>query len=242
MARNTPPLNSPHIIVTIDGASGVGKGTIARLVALHFGFHLLDSGSLYRGLALAASKLGIGLERSQELSLLARNFDWQCIADTSGKAKYSLDGEDISRDIRTEQCAERASQLAALPEVRQALLQKQRDFLKPPGLVAEGRDMGTVVFPQAQTKIFLTASAQVRIKRRHKQLQELGKSASISEIEEEMLQRDARDMSRCTSPLVPAQDAFVIDNTYSDIDESCKLVIDRVEQSLLANTKLGAES
>lgn len=239
---HTPTSHSPHPVITIDGPSGVGKGTIARLIALHFGFHLLDSGSIYRGLALAASQRNIALDASQELSQLARTFDWLCTPNESGQVKYTLNGQDISTEMRTEQCADHASHIATLPEVRQALLQKQRDFLQAPGLVAEGRDMGTIVFPQAQAKVFLTASAQVRINRRYKQLQELGKSASIHIIEAEMLQRDDRDRSRRDSPLQPAQDAVTIDTTDCGVDEACKMVIQSVDLSPISNTYLDAES
>ena len=173
------PIKAP--VLTIDGPGGAGKGTISGLVAERLGWHLLDSGALYRLTAQAALKHDVALDDEASLALLAEQLD-VAFPVLGGQPQTLLEGEDVSRAIRTEQAGERASRVAALPQVREALLQRQRDFQQPPGLVADGRDMGTVVFPDAPLKIFLTASAQERARRRHLQLQEAGVDASLSSL------------------------------------------------------------
>ena len=227
--------HSPPPIITIDGPAGAGKGAVARIVATNLRFHLLDSGSIYRGLALASQKHRISADNEKQLAQLAGTFDWQSIVHESGKIAYLLEGNDVSSAIRTESCGILASQLAALPMVRKALVQKQHQFQQPPGLVAEGRDMGTTIFPEAQIKFFLTASIEERINRRYKQLQELGKDASIRMVTEEMMQRDQRDTTRSSSPLKPADDAVRIDTTTMDLASTSKLVLEKVRHALRGN-------
>ncbi|NDL69478.1 (d)CMP kinase [Vreelandella alkaliphila] len=214
-------------ILTIDGPGGAGKGTISSLIAERTGWHLLDSGALYRLTAHAALKHAIALDNEASLAQLAARLD-VAFPVTDGQPQTLLEGEDVSRAIRTEQAGERASRVAALPSVRQALLQRQRDFCQAPGLVADGRDMGTVVFTEAPLKIFLTASADERARRRHLQLQEAGVDASLSSLLKEIQARDARDTQRSVAPLKPADDAIVLDTTRLSIPE----VVDRLTELL----------
>ncbi|MFC7367836.1 (d)CMP kinase [Vreelandella zhaodongensis] len=214
-------------ILTIDGPGGAGKGTISNLIAERTGWHLLDSGALYRLTAHAALKHAIALDNEASLAQLAARLD-VAFPVTDGQSQTLLEGEDVSRAIRTEQAGERASRVAALPSVRQALLQRQRDFYQAPGLVADGRDMGTVVFTEAPLKIFLTASADERARRRHLQLQEAGVDASLSSLLKEIQARDARDTQRSVAPLKPADDAIVLDTTRLSIPE----VVDRLTELL----------
>ncbi len=212
-------------IVTIDGPSGSGKGTISRAVARIAGWHLLDSGALYRLVALA------GLEHKLELDdvagharlAAAMNVRFGTGADAE---QVLLEGRDVTGAIRSEEMGQGASRVAAWPAVRQALLARQRAFAEPPGLVADGRDMGTVVFPQAQLKIFLTASPEERARRRYKQLKEKGSGASLSALSREIAERDARDSSRAVAPLVPAADAALIDSTGLSIQAVIERVIE----------------
>ncbi|WAM50353.1 (d)CMP kinase [Vreelandella venusta] len=214
-------------VLTIDGPGGAGKGTISGLVAERLGWHLLDSGALYRLTAQAALKHDVALDDEASLALLAEQLD-VAFPVQGGQSQTLLEGEDVSRAIRTEQVGERASRVAALPQVREALLQRQRDFQQPPGLVADGRDMGTVVFPNAPLKIFLTASAQERARRRHLQLQEAGVDASLSSLLKEIQARDARDTQRSVAPLKPADDAITLDTTCLSIPE----VVDQLTELL----------
>lgn len=214
-------------ILTIDGPGGAGKGTISSLIAERTGWHLLDSGALYRLTAHAALKHAIALDDEASLAQLAARLD-VAFPVTDGQPQTLLEGEDVSRAIRTEQAGECASRVAALPSVRQALLQRQRDFCQAPGLVADGRDMGTVVFTEAPLKIFLTASADERARRRHLQLQEAGVDASLSSLLKEIQARDARDTQRSVAPLKPADDAIVLDTTRLSIPE----VVDRLTELL----------
>lgn len=206
-------------VITIDGPSGVGKGTISHLLAKKLGWHFLDSGALYRLTALAAIRHGVALDDEPGVAAIARELDVTFRATEAGEVKVFLENQDVSNDIRTETAGNNASRVAVLPAVREALLQRQRDFAQAPGLVADGRDMGTTVFPGASRKIFLTASAQVRAKRRYKQLKEKGFDANLDSLIEEIEQRDERDRSRSTSPLRPAEDAVCIDTSDKSIDE-----------------------
>ena len=207
-------------MITIDGPSGSGKGTISRLVAARLGWHFLDSGALYRLVALAAMHHAVSLDDEISLKTLAAHLDVQFQADKDGiESRIILEGEDVTDTIRTEDCGKAASVVAALPTVRQALLQRQRAFRESPGLVADGRDMGTVVFPDAQLKVFLTASRDERARRRYKQLNEKGVSVNLQHILGELAERDARDSGRSVSPLRAATDAVIIDTTRLTIEE-----------------------
>lgn len=207
-------------IITIDGPSGSGKGTISRLVAAKLGWHFLDSGALYRLVALAALHHAVPLDDEVTIKTLAAHLDVQFMADQSGvESRMILEGEDVTDAIRTEECGQAASVVAALPSVRQALLQRQRAFREPPGLVADGRDMGTVVFPDARVKVFLTASREERARRRYKQLNGKGVSVTLQHILGELAERDARDSGRSVSPLRAAAGAVIVDTTTLTIDE-----------------------
>lgn len=201
-------------VITIDGPSGSGKGTVARLVAARLGWRILDSGALYRLVGLAVDRAGIGFEDENKISEIANSLDVKF-----EDHRILLDGAEVTDLIRTETAGNNASRVAAMPGVRAALLDWQRDYARPPGLVADGRDMGTTVFPHAGVKIFLTASARERAQRRYKQLKEKGMPANLAALTAEIEERDARDRSRAASPLVPAPDAIEIDSTALGIDE-----------------------
>jgi cytidylate kinase len=204
-------------IITIDGPSGSGKGTVSRAVARALGYGLLDSGALYRLVALAARRSGIGLDDVEALSRLAAGFDIRFGSGFQDEEIVWLDGVVVTRDIRTETAGNDASKVAALPQVRAALLERQRAFGVPPGLVADGRDMGTVVFPGARVKIFLTANLQERALRRHNQLKEKGVAATLAALSLEIAERDKRDISRSASPLVASADAVLLDTTGTPV-------------------------
>lgn len=210
-------------VITIDGPSGSGKGTICQLLASKLGFHLLDSGAMYRVTAVASAQQGIDFTDEGAIAALAANLNLEFQATENG-VQVVLDGIDISREIRQETASMGASTVAAYPFVRQALLDRQRAFAKAPGLVADGRDMGTTVFPQALLKIFLTASAEERAQRRYKQLIDRGESVSLRALLEDIKARDERDMQRSASPLKPADNAFFIDSSSMSIDE----VLDKI--------------
>jgi len=200
-------------IMTIDGPSGSGKGTISRAAARALGWALLDSGALYRLVALAGRQAHVGLDDGPRLAELAHGLELEFGSDAAGEEVVRLAGVEVTGAIRTEQAGNDASRVAALPEVRAALLERQRRFAVPPGLVADGRDMGTVVFPRAEVKIFLTASAEERAARRHKQLKEKGVAANLAALSMEIAERDLRDTQRAVSPLTPSADAVLVDTT-----------------------------
>ncbi len=199
-------------VVTIDGPSGSGKGTIAAALARQLGWHRLDSGALYRSVGVAAAERGVPLDDTAGLARLTRGLDLRFVADASGES-VCLGNHDITAAIRSESAGLAASVVSAVPEVRQALLERQRGFAVAPGLVADGRDMGTVVFPHARLKVFLTASAEQRAQRRHKQLKEKGIDVSLRDLSQGIADRDRRDSSRAVAPLRPADDARVLDST-----------------------------
>jgi cytidylate kinase len=211
-------------VMTIDGPSGSGKGTVSRAAARALGWGLLDSGALYRLAALAGRNAGISLDDEPRLAQLAERLNLRFGSDSAGEEVVWLDEKDVTGAIRTEQAGNDASKVAALGMVRAALLERQRRFAVPPGLVADGRDMGTVVFPQADIKIFLTASAAERAARRHKQLKEKGVAATLAALSREIAERDRRDMNRAISPLVASADAVLLDTTGMSVSA----VVERV--------------
>jgi CMP/dCMP kinase len=211
-------------IVTIDGPSGSGKGTISRAVAFRTRWHLLDSGALYRLVALAGVKNGLKPDDVEGHARLAATMDVRFDVTPDGGEVVILAGEEVTDQIRSEVAGQGASRVAAWPAVRSALLERQRAFAKPPGLVADGRDMGTVVFPEADLKIFLTASPDERALRRYKQLKDKGSDVSLAALSREITERDLRDSTRTVAPLKPAPDAEVIDSTGLTIEQ----VVDRV--------------
>ena len=214
-------------MITIDGPSGAGKGTVCVKLARSLGWQLLDSGAIYRVVALGALNHGIKASEVDKLVAYAKvldvTFPVQSHSDLVGVV---LEGQDVSAEIRSESCGNMASQVAAIPQLREALLDRQRDFRQAPGLVADGRDMGTVVFPDAEVKIFLTASAEERAQRRYKQLKDKGISANLPDLLTEIAERDDRDAQRSVSPLKPAADAVVLDTTSLTISEVRDKVLD----------------
>lgn len=212
-------------IVTIDGPSGSGKGTISRAVARRVGWHLLDSGALYRLVALAGADAGLAPEDEPRHATLARGMDVVFTVAPDGSERISLAGNDATARIRSEEAGRGASRVAAWPKVRQELLARQRAFAVPPGLVADGRDMGTVVFPGAELKIFLTATPEERALRRYKQLKDKGSDVSLPALSREIAERDLRDQTREVAPLKAAPDACVIDSTGLSVEEVVQRVL-----------------
>ncbi|MBI90839.1 MAG: cytidylate kinase [Gammaproteobacteria bacterium] len=217
-------------VITIDGPSGSGKGTVATLTAKDLGFRLLDSGALYRSLAVSAIKREVNLEDHQQLADLARSLNIEFDLFNSGSVW--LDGEDVSLSIRTDIVSKAASLLGTIPAVRTALHEQQLAFRKEPGLVADGRDMGTVVFPDALVKIYLTARLEERVQRRYKQLIDKGIDATLPLLLRDLKERDAKDSERPISPLKPAKDAVVLDTTVLQVDQVVQLVMSIVRDRL----------
>ena len=218
-------------VITIDGPGGAGKGTLCKAMAEALGWHLLDSGAIYRVLALAAVHHDVALDNEHALVVLASHLDVSFDAGSDG-VRIILEGEEVSAAIRTEQSGNAASKIAAYPRVREALLRRQRAFRTAPGLIADGRDMGTVVFPDAEAKIFLDASAEERANRRLKQLQEKGFDVNFDRLLIEIRERDDRDRNRAVAPLRPAPDALVVDSTAMDIDAVVETILQHVMQRI----------
>jgi cytidylate kinase len=215
-------------VIAIDGPSGSGKGTIARRVANALGYHLLDSGALYRLVALSARKSGVSLQDSEKLAHLAVELDVRFDSDEGGEERIWLGEEDVTGEIRTEEAGAGASAVAQIPAVREALFERQRAFQQPPGLVADGRDMGSHVFPDAALKVFLTASAEERARRRHKQLKDKGLDVSLAALSRDIEDRDRRDSERSVAPLRPAEDARILDSSGQSIEAVTNTVLDWV--------------
>jgi len=220
-------------IITLDGSSGVGKGTIAMLLAKKLGWHLLDSGALYRVLALAATDQGVAIDDEPALAQLAAQLELDFHIENK-EVHVCLAGKNVGQTLRLEETGKLASQIAVFPQVRAALLQYQQDAYQNPGLVADGRDMGTVVFPDAAAKFFLTADAKSRAKRRYKQLKQKGINANLADLEKTLIERDERDAKRAVAPLLAAEDAVCIDTSLLAIDA----VFARVWQALPAQFKV----
>lgn len=229
MSRSAP-------VIAVDGPSGVGKGMVTRWLAARTGWHRLDSGALYRILALAAVDRGIPLEDADRVAALAANLTIAFVGETEADEAILVDGRDWTAEIRAEATGGLASQIAAAPAVRAALLQRQRDFRADPGLIADGRDMGTVVFPDAALKIFMDASAEARAERRWRQLSAKGAGVKLADLSAEVRARDERDRKRSTAPLVPAADATIIDTTQMDPARVLAVVEDLLRQRKLIPT------
>ncbi|MDN5848095.1 MAG: (d)CMP kinase [Nitrococcus sp.] len=227
-------MSNPEVpVLTLDGPSGAGKGTVAGLLSKRLNWHLLDSGAIYRVLAVIAERAAVAMGDVESLIDITHSMTVTLQVDEHGKSQVLLDGADVTASIRSEACGERASEVAALPAVRQALLQCQREFHRPPGLVADGRDMGTVVFPDAIVKIYLTASAEERAYRRYKQLMEQGISGNLIALLEDINARDERDRTRAVSPLIPASDAIIVDTTGKPVEAVVDLVLSQVRRHVI---------
>jgi cytidylate kinase len=221
-------------VITIDGPGGSGKGTIALRLARALGWHLLDSGALYRLVAVAALDRGVPASDETGLARMARKLDVRFEAADDGVAVI-LEGVDITDRLRSHQTSEMASRVAALPLVREALAERQRQFRQAPGLIADGRDMGTVIFPDAPLKLYLTASPEARAERRYKQLKEKGESVNLSRLSQDIKKRDERDSTRAVAPLKPAPDAHVIDSTEMSINEVVDTIHKLIKESTISH-------
>ena len=219
-------------VITLDGPSGTGKGTICHLLAKHLKWNMLDSGAIYRVLAFAARKSEISMQDSEQLIPLALSLNLRFESSDDNETKVILDEENISIDIRSEQCGQEASTIAAIPEVREALLARQRSFAQSPGLVTDGRDMGTVVFPNAVLKIFLYADEQERAQRRFLQLKEKQINVSLAQVVEDLVKRDTRDTARTHAPLKAADDAIKIDTTSLSVVQVFNNVLELIDDRL----------
>lgn len=226
-------------VITVDGPSGAGKGTLCQALTKTLGWHLLDSGAIYRVLALAALHHQVEIDMEEALAPLAANLDVR-FDTTKSELQVILEGEDVSNAIRTEQMGNVASQIAAFPRVRESLLLRQRAFREMPGLIADGRDMGTVVFADAPVKIFLDASAEERAKRRVGQLESKGFSVNFEQILDEIKQRDHRDRNRAVAPLVPADDALILDSTHMPIKQVIENALVFIQQKLALALTMGS--
>jgi cytidylate kinase len=216
-------------VVTLDGPSGSGKGTIGQLLAKQLNWHFLDSGAVYRVLAFATQQQSVALDDIAALVKLALGLDVSFVESEIGlPPRIKLAGQDITDAIRTEACGNITSKISVFPEVRQALLERQRAFRRSPGLVADGRDMGTIVFPDANVKIFLTASLEERVQRRYLQLKKKGINVSLPTLHDELVERDRRDQERSVAPLKPAVDAVLIDTTTLDIDTVLQCIMEKI--------------
>lgn len=225
MSQNKSELVSP--VITVDGPSGSGKGTICKLLAAKLEWNLLDSGALYRLTALAAKHHGVAVDDEDALQVLAAHLDVQFVVqEGEEELQVILEGESVTKELRLEETGTIASIIASIPGVRSALLDRQREFSQLPGLIADGRDMGTVVFPEAQLKVYLDASVEERAERRYKQLINKGLDASLEVILVDLKQRDERDMQRAVAPLRPAEQALVLDSTSLTIDQVLEIVLE----------------
>ena len=225
-------------VITVDGPSGAGKGTSSRILAKKLGFHYLDSGALYRILGIAAQRHQVDTSNNKGLMTLAEHMDIRFDSSETGDIKALLEGEDITQEMRTEDTGALASLVASHPQVRSALLKRQRMFATEPGLIADGRDMGTIVFPDAVLKIYLTASIEERAKRRYKELLAKGEDVSLRGLIEQVRTRDERDMSRDASPLIPAKDAIELDTSEQTIQEVTDTVLNLVVFKGLFNSSV----
>ncbi len=222
------------VVITVDGPSGSGKGTVAGLLATQLQWHLLDSGSLYRVLALAAEKHKVALDDESALEKLAIDLNVQFVVDADNSQRVILENIDVSDAIRNETVGAHASIVAALPAVRSGLLRRQQDFRQAPGLIADGRDMGTVVFADAPLKVFLTASAEERARRRYLQLKDRGETVNLTCLLEDIRARDERDTNRAIAPLKPADDAIILDSTTMTIEQVLERILSEVAVRSLA--------
>ena len=220
-------------VLTIDGPSGSGKGTVSRAAAQRLGWHFLDSGALYRAAGLAARRHGLGFDDVNRLAELALTLDIEFVERPGDDPEVRVDGVEVGRELRTEEVGALASSIAAVPAVRAALVDRQRAFRRAPGLVADGRDMGTVIFPDAHAKVYLIATAAARAERRHKQLKQKGLDVRLTDLLQEIESRDARDAARTVAPLRPAADAIVIDSTGLSVDEVVTRVLDVVANAAM---------
>ena len=223
------------VVITIDGPSGSGKGTVAGMLATKLQWQLLDSGALYRVLALAADKHAVPLEHEDALEVLAVGLDVEFVVDVENNSqRILLEHQDVTDEIRNETVGAHASQIAALPGVRAGLLRRQHEFRQAPGLIADGRDMGTVVFADAPLKVFLTASAEERARRRYLQLKDKGETVTLTSLLEEIRARDERDTNRSIAPLKPADDAIILDSTTMTIEQVLERILSEVAVRSLA--------